>query len=55
MLIVQGVNDHFGMPPSAAPSREVVQVRGDHSLRSDSAAVTDAVRAWLARVLPPPV
>ncbi|MFL5816351.1 MAG: alpha/beta family hydrolase, partial [Conexibacter sp.] len=52
VLIVQGVNDRFGMP-RAVPGREVVRVRGDHSLRSDRAAVADAVRAWLARVLPP--
>jgi len=51
ILIVQGVNDRFGMP-TAAPGREVVQVRGDHSLRSDRAAVAEAVRAWLARVVP---
>jgi len=53
VLIVQGVNDRFGMPRPATPDREVVQVRGDHSLRSDRATVADAVRAWLARVLPP--
>lgn len=53
VLIVQGVNDRFGMPP-AAPGREVVQIRGDHSLRSDRAAVAAAVRGWLARVLPLP-
>lgn len=53
LLIVQGANDRFGMP-AAAPDREVVQVRGDHSLRSDRTAVAAAVRAWLARVLPPP-
>jgi predicted alpha/beta-hydrolase family hydrolase len=52
VLIVQGVNDRFGMP-RAASGREVVQVRGDHSLRGDREAVAAAVRAWLARVLPP--
>ncbi len=51
ILIVQGINDRFGMP-TAAPGREVVQVRGDHSLRSDRAAVAEAVRAWLTRVVP---
>jgi predicted alpha/beta-hydrolase family hydrolase len=49
VLVVQGENDRFGMPPEG-PNRAVVQVRGDHSLRSDRAAVTDAVRDWL-RVL----
>jgi predicted alpha/beta-hydrolase family hydrolase len=53
LLIVQGANDRFGMPRAdRAAAREVVRVRGDHSLRSDSAAVAEAVRAWLARVLP---
>jgi predicted alpha/beta-hydrolase family hydrolase len=46
VLVVQGVNDRFGMPPDG-PNRTVVQVRGDHSLRSDRAAVADAVREWL--------
>ena len=46
MLVVQGVRDPFGMPP-AAPSRTVVQVPGDHSLRADLDAVAAAVRAWL--------
>ena len=45
-LVVQGVRDPFGMPP-AAPSRTVVQVPGDHSLRADLDAVAAAVRAWL--------
>ncbi|HEV7773875.1 MAG TPA: alpha/beta family hydrolase [Conexibacter sp.] len=53
MLIVQGVRDRFGMPVPAPHRREVVQVRGDHSLRSDRVAVADAVRTWLARVLLP--
>jgi uncharacterized protein len=46
VLVVQGENDRFGMPPDG-PRRTVVAVRGDHSLRSDRAAVADAVRAWL--------
>lgn len=51
VLVVQGENDRFGVPP-AAPGREVVVVvRGDHSLRSDRAAVAHAVRAWLSRIL----
>ena len=49
-LVVQGVRDAFGIPP-AGPTRTVVQVEGDHSLRTDSDAVAAAVRAWLpARV-----
>jgi predicted alpha/beta-hydrolase family hydrolase len=46
-LVVQGVRDPFGMPP-AGRRRTVVQVQGDHSLRSDRAAVEDAVASWLA-------
>jgi predicted alpha/beta-hydrolase family hydrolase len=46
-LVVQGVRDPFGMPPEA-DHRTVVQVTGDHSLRTDLAVVGEAVRAWLA-------
>src|SRR3954447_9446485 len=35
MLVVQGERDRFGMP-EPGPSREVVHVTGDHSLRSDA-------------------
>ena len=50
MLVVQGVNDRFGMPP-AGTRRTVVQVAGDHSLRSDLQAVAAAVREWLPTVV----
>jgi len=49
-LVVQGASDPFGMPP-AGPGRTVVQVTGDHSLRSDLGAVEAAVRAWLGGVV----
>jgi predicted alpha/beta-hydrolase family hydrolase len=49
VLVVQGANDRFGMPPSSE-TRTVVQVSGDHSLRTDLAAIGAAVRAWLPRV-----
>lgn len=49
-LVVQGVRDPFGMPP-AGGQRTVVQVEGDHSLRTDLAAVAAAVRAWLPSVV----
>jgi predicted alpha/beta-hydrolase family hydrolase len=49
VLVVQGVNDGFGMPPEA-PGRTVVQVEGDHSLRRDRAAIAAAVAAWLGRL-----
>ena len=48
MLIVQGESDRFGMP-EPAPNREVVQVKGDHSLRSDAEAVRAAIERWLPR------
>jgi predicted alpha/beta-hydrolase family hydrolase len=50
-LVVQGARDRFGIPPAAA-NRTVVQVPGDHSLRTDPEAVAAAVRDWLPRVLP---
>ena len=46
-LVVQGARDPFGMPPATA-TRTVVQVSGDHSLRTDLDAVAGAVRSWLA-------
>jgi predicted alpha/beta-hydrolase family hydrolase len=49
-LVVQGERDRFGMPP-AGKRRAVVQVSGDHSLRSDLPAVAAAVRDWLDRLL----
>jgi predicted alpha/beta-hydrolase family hydrolase len=45
-LVVQGSRDPFGIPP-ASELRTVVQVPGDHSLRTDPGAVGEAVRAWL--------
>ena len=50
-LVVQGTRDQFGIPP-ATKLRTVVQVAGDHSLRSDLDAVGQAVRTWLLRVVP---
>jgi predicted alpha/beta-hydrolase family hydrolase len=49
-LVVQGERDPFGIPP-AAPTRTVVLVAGDHSLRTDLEAVAAAVRSWLPRVV----
>ena len=46
VLVVQGERDRFGMPPPGR-RREVVQVTGDHSLRSDPEAVAAAVAGWL--------
>ena len=53
-LVVQGASDRFGVPPEG-PGRTVAVVRGDHALRSDLGAVSDAVRAWLERLLHDPV
>ena len=50
VLVVQGRGDRFGIPP-AAPGRTVVEVSGDHSLRSDAGAVAGAVADWLATLL----
>lgn len=50
VLVVQGENDRFGMPP-AGPRRTVARVPGDHSLRTDLDAVAVAVREWLPGVV----
>jgi uncharacterized protein len=50
VLVVQGTRDQFGMPP-AGERRTVVQVPGDHSLRTDLDPVGTAVRTWLGVVL----
>jgi predicted alpha/beta-hydrolase family hydrolase len=46
VLIVQGENDRFGMPPKGR-KRKVVTVRGDHGLKSDPDAIAAAVGEWL--------
>lgn len=48
VLVVQGVNDRFGMP-QPGPQREVVQIAGDHGLKKDLPVLDVAVRDWLAR------
>jgi uncharacterized protein len=50
MLVVQGERDPFGMPPPAA-NRTVVQVAGDHGLKSDLEAIGSAVATWLSGLL----
>lgn len=45
-LVIQGNRDPFGMPPPG-PSRTVIEVAGDHSLRSDLTALEQAVGEWL--------
>ena len=49
VLVVQGESDPFGMP-AAAPGRELVIVKGNHSLKSDLEGVAAAVGDWLRRV-----
>jgi predicted alpha/beta-hydrolase family hydrolase len=51
VLVVQGRSDRFGMPPGGA-RRRVVEVAGDHSLRSDREAIRHAVAAWLTELFP---
>lgn len=46
VLVVQGARDPFGVP-EPAPGREVVVLRGDHSLKADRPALVAAVAAWL--------
>jgi hypothetical protein len=48
--VIQGVNDRFGMPPHG-PRRTVVEVAGDHGLKSDVDAVAGAAAAWLKDLL----
>lgn len=49
-LVVQGTRDPFGIPPASA-TRTVVQVPGDHSLRSDLQDVATPVRTWLRELV----
>jgi len=49
-LVVQGVNDRFGIP-ARRRGRTVVRVAGDHGLKSDLPAVQAAVSEWLATLL----
>ncbi len=53
MLIVQGENDPFGLPP-ASRRRKVVTVRGDHGLRGDLDAVGAVVGRWIRRIAAAP-
>jgi predicted alpha/beta-hydrolase family hydrolase len=47
VLVVQGQNDRFGIP-TEGPDRTVVVIRGDHGLKSDKAALVEAVSVWLS-------
>jgi predicted alpha/beta-hydrolase family hydrolase len=50
VLVIQGRQDPFGMPP-AARRRKVVVVEGTHALRGSTEAVGAAAKAWLERLL----
>lgn len=45
-LVVQGVNDRFGMPGPGA-RRTVVQVPGDHGLKRAQPVIAVAIASWL--------
>jgi hypothetical protein len=47
ILIVQGLRDPFGMPPEGA-GWKIVEVEGDHSLRSEHPRIARAIRDWLS-------
>jgi predicted alpha/beta-hydrolase family hydrolase len=49
VLVVQGERDPFGIPP-VSTSRTVVQVAGDHGLKADLTAITNAVSTWLSHL-----
>jgi predicted alpha/beta-hydrolase family hydrolase len=50
VLVIQGAGDPFGMPPPG-PKRAVIEVAGNHALKTDLVTVAAAAREWLARVL----
>ncbi|WNV90568.1 alpha/beta family hydrolase [Umezawaea sp. Da 62-37] len=52
VLIVQGETDPFGRPESAH-HREVVLLKGDHSLKADAEGLHRSVTDWLSRILRP--
>lgn len=49
VLVVQGVNDPFGMP-EPAPGRIVEQLPGDHGLKRDTARIGELVASWISRL-----
>jgi predicted alpha/beta-hydrolase family hydrolase len=49
-LVVQGVRDPFGVPPSAG-LRDVVLLQSDHSLRSGLDAVEAPLRDWILTLM----
>ncbi|HEV2888544.1 MAG TPA: alpha/beta family hydrolase [Jatrophihabitans sp.] len=53
VLVVQGVNDPFGMP-GPAPGRRVEQVPGDHGLRRNTAGIGELVANWISALADQP-
>lgn len=49
VLVVQGDGDPFGMP-APGPTRTLVIVKGNHSLRGDLEVVRTAIRQWLLQL-----
>ena len=50
VLVVQGARDPFGIPP-AGPTRAVVEVSADHSLRTDLETLRAVIGGWLRDVV----
>jgi predicted alpha/beta-hydrolase family hydrolase len=46
VLVVQGLNDPFGMPPPA-PGRRIEQVPGGHGLKRGTAGIGELVAGWI--------
>ena len=49
-LVVQGQSDPFGMPVGGG-QREIVAIRGNHTLKSDLDGLGEAIAGWLGRLL----
>lgn len=49
VLVIQGERDPFGVP-EPAPGREVLLLKGDHSLKAEHPRLRAAVTGWLARL-----
>jgi predicted alpha/beta-hydrolase family hydrolase len=47
LLVIQGARDTFGTRSEFPRRIPIVEVAGDHSLKQDTAAVSDAVLSWL--------
>jgi predicted alpha/beta-hydrolase family hydrolase len=50
VLVIQGDRDPFGMPPPG-PTRTVIAVPGNHSLKTSIAAIGPALSSWLDSVI----